>query len=377
MLAYLFACAAAHHAAIAQVKDFAAANHIAIVRLGALPVPPSLLGWGGEIRTPDGVYQTQFDLRDSDPPVFRFFADSPPDQFTTRALQLPEVQLYWQFARFPVIRTSYDGSHHVVEFGEHRFVSRNSNNPLPFRYHVVFDGTGNLIEQGWYSDSLRLRRSQQSSGQNSGEEFAMKILIFSDIHGDIRALEKIAHQPADVYIAAGDLSNFGKGLDRCAAVLGPLGERLWVLPGNHETHEQTAAFCKQHGFVDFHRQVRSLGATHWAGLGYSNITPFDTPGEYSEEEITVRSRLLTICVRCIWPFISRRTARSSMSLPQENMREARRCVSGLSERSPDIFSADTSTKLRDAATASARRNASTSASRAIPSKFSHIKNAAG
>jgi Icc-related predicted phosphoesterase len=23
----------------------------------------------------------------------------------------------------------------------------------------------------------------------------------------------------------------------------------------------------------------------WAGLGYSNSTPFDTPGEYSEEEI--------------------------------------------------------------------------------------------
>lgn len=114
----------------------------------------------------------------------------------------------------------------------------------------------------------------------------MKILIFSDIHGDIRALEKIVAQAADVYIAAGDLSNFGKGLDRCAAVLAPLGERLWVLPGNHETHEQTAAFCKQHGFVDFHRQVRALGATHWAGLGYSNITPFDTPGEYSEEEIT-------------------------------------------------------------------------------------------
>ena len=27
------------------------------------------------------------------------------------------------------------------------------------------------------------------------------------------------------------------------------------------------------------------GHTAWAGLGYSNITPFDTPGEYSEEEI--------------------------------------------------------------------------------------------
>ncbi len=27
------------------------------------------------------------------------------------------------------------------------------------------------------------------------------------------------------------------------------------------------------------------GNSNWAGLGYSNITPFQTPGEYTEEEI--------------------------------------------------------------------------------------------
>jgi Icc-related predicted phosphoesterase len=113
----------------------------------------------------------------------------------------------------------------------------------------------------------------------------MKVLIFSDTHGDLRSLERIVAQPADVYIAAGDLSNFGKGLDRCGEILKPLGERLLVLPGNHETHEQTKAFCNKFGFVDFHRQLRNLGDTHWAGLGYSNITPFKTPGEYSETEI--------------------------------------------------------------------------------------------
>jgi len=53
----------------------------------------------------------------------------------------------------------------------------------------------------------------------------MKILIFSDIHGDLRALEKIAAQPADIYIANGDLSTFGRGLDRCGEILKPLGER--------------------------------------------------------------------------------------------------------------------------------------------------------
>jgi uncharacterized protein len=118
----------------------------------------------------------------------------------------------------------------------------------------------------------------------------MRILIFSDIHGDLRAIERVLAQPADLYIAAGDLANFGKGLERCGEALKSLGERLWLLPGNHETHADTRALCERYGFVDFHRQLRSLpsgdGAIHWAGLGYSNITPFDTPGEYSEEEIS-------------------------------------------------------------------------------------------
>jgi uncharacterized protein len=117
----------------------------------------------------------------------------------------------------------------------------------------------------------------------------MRIFIFSDIHGDVRATERAMAQTADVYIAAGDLSTFGRGLDRSVKVLEPLGQKLWLLPGNHETHDQTRALCERYGFVDFHRQMRKLdsskGATWWAGLGYSNPTPFNTPGEYSEEEI--------------------------------------------------------------------------------------------
>ena len=118
----------------------------------------------------------------------------------------------------------------------------------------------------------------------------MKVLIFSDIHGDTRALEKLIAQPADIYIAAGDLSTFGKDLDRCGEIMKSLGEKVWVLPGNHESHDDTRAFCQRFGFFDFHRQIRALkserGTTQWAGLGYSNITPFNTPGEYTEEEIT-------------------------------------------------------------------------------------------
>jgi uncharacterized protein len=113
----------------------------------------------------------------------------------------------------------------------------------------------------------------------------VKVLIFSDIHGDVRALARIVAQTADIYICAGDLATFGKGLEKCGKALESLGEKLWVLPGNHETHDDIREFCRRFGFVDFHRRVLQTKSTPWAGLGYSNITPFKTPGEYTEEEI--------------------------------------------------------------------------------------------
>jgi membrane-bound metal-dependent hydrolase YbcI (DUF457 family) len=162
MVAYLFACAVAHHAAMRRVIDFADANHIAIVRIGALPMPPSLLGWGDAIRTPDGVYQAPLDLRDPNPPAFRFTPDSPPDAFTARALELPDVELYWSFARFPLIRASTEDDLHIVDFGENRFVNRQSRSPQPFTYRVVFDATGKVIQEGWLTDAL-LRNPGKSS----------------------------------------------------------------------------------------------------------------------------------------------------------------------------------------------------------------------
>jgi hypothetical protein len=158
MLAYLLACSVAHHAALLRTRYFAAANHIPIDRIGALPLPPSFLDWGGVIRSTDGVYQSRFDLRDSAAPVFAFSADSPPNPYVARALLLPEVQLYWSFARFPVIRTSSERGRHYVDFNEHRFITRHHQGPTPFSYRVVFNDAGDPIEEGWQADGMDVRR---------------------------------------------------------------------------------------------------------------------------------------------------------------------------------------------------------------------------
>lgn len=160
-IGYIFFCAVAHHAAIQRVHDFAVDNHIAVDHLGAIPLPPSLLSWGGLIRSADGVYQAHLDLRDPAQPSYRFIADSPPDPFLARALQLPEVQLYWNFARFPVFRSDMEDGHHVVEFVEHRFVNPRRSQPQPFTYRVVFGDAGNVIEEGWQSNGMFQRNMKK------------------------------------------------------------------------------------------------------------------------------------------------------------------------------------------------------------------------
>ncbi|HME06514.1 MAG TPA: metallophosphoesterase [Bryobacteraceae bacterium] len=116
----------------------------------------------------------------------------------------------------------------------------------------------------------------------------MKLLIFSDIHGDKAALERLMDTEADYYFAAGDLSNFARGLDKLGPVLARRRERMFVIPGNHESEKDVADFCESFGFENLHAKSIQLGKYWLAALGYSNITPFQTPGEYTEEEIARR-----------------------------------------------------------------------------------------
>ena len=115
-----------------------------------------------------------------------------------------------------------------------------------------------------------------------------RLLIFSDLHNDVRALEKLMNIEADYYFAAGDLVSWARGLDKMAEPMKRRTDRMYVLPGNHESERNIAEFCERHGFVNFHGGTLAIGDKQVAGLGYSTPTPFDTPGEYSESEMAAR-----------------------------------------------------------------------------------------
>ena len=113
----------------------------------------------------------------------------------------------------------------------------------------------------------------------------MKMLVFSDIHGDTAALRRLMDVEADYYVAAGDLVNFAKGFEKVGPVLQPKADRVFVLPGNHESVADIDRFCAAYGLHPFHERAMEIDGYHVAGLGYSNPTPFNTPGEYTEAEI--------------------------------------------------------------------------------------------
>jgi Icc-related predicted phosphoesterase len=113
----------------------------------------------------------------------------------------------------------------------------------------------------------------------------MRVLIFSDLHGDLRTLRSLLAIEADYYAAAGDLVSWGRGLDSCGEILKAKAGKVWVLPGNHESAEQIAAFCAKYGLREFHDQVIQVDGFEFGGLGYSSPTPFNTPGEYTEEQL--------------------------------------------------------------------------------------------
>jgi hypothetical protein len=149
-VAYLALSAGAHAVALRRVEDFAHERGLQVEKIGALPMPPSLLSWSGLISTPDKVYHAYFSLLDAEAPQFREFEQSPRDARIQEALALPEVQIVLRFFRFPlIIRQEKETRFTDLEFFDLRFLPARGD-VLSFSYRVRLETqTGRIREQGW------------------------------------------------------------------------------------------------------------------------------------------------------------------------------------------------------------------------------------
>jgi membrane-bound metal-dependent hydrolase YbcI (DUF457 family) len=146
---YLGLCFAANHVALQYVKDYAAREGLRVEQIAAIPLPPSLNDWSGLIRTPEGVHFASINLFNPRPPKFGFYGDAAPNRDIETARRLPEVQAYFRFARFPVVRYAQHGDTGEVELVDLRFFGRLRRGPQPFTFRVLFDAQGRVLSSGW------------------------------------------------------------------------------------------------------------------------------------------------------------------------------------------------------------------------------------
>jgi membrane-bound metal-dependent hydrolase YbcI (DUF457 family) len=164
---YIGLAAATHHKAFADVEHFAAAQHLQVESIAALPLPPTLTHWVGLVSTPEGVWRTTFREPGSVVESTQLYADAQSRDLIEQARKLRDVQVYLWFARYPVWRVRQrEGQQTVVEIYDVRFFRENVpaaavNTQLSaggsgirpraagFIFDVVFDSGGRIISHGF------------------------------------------------------------------------------------------------------------------------------------------------------------------------------------------------------------------------------------
>jgi uncharacterized protein len=133
----------------------------------------------------------------------------------------------------------------------------------------------------------------------------MKIVSFGDVHMATRNLERMTAvmRDCDLVIVSGDLTNFG-GRDDARKVIDDVRRacpNVLALSGNLDKRE-VIPFLEEEGISLHGRGVVKDGVGIF-GCGGSNITPFHTPTELTEDEIYAALRAGYQQVRDVRPLL--------------------------------------------------------------------------
>lgn len=135
----------------------------------------------------------------------------------------------------------------------------------------------------------------------------MKILAAADFHGASNAehnLSKFLEQGYDCLVLIGDLTQFGPPevaqslLEKAKAANVP----TFAVPGNCDP-KQILQVLDKYG-VNLHGKCEKFMDIAFAGLGGSNLTPFNTPFELTEVEIQEELAALPLCEGRKWVLVT-------------------------------------------------------------------------
>ena len=114
----------------------------------------------------------------------------------------------------------------------------------------------------------------------------MRIAGLTDLHGKIVNFNRVLLYNPDLIIISGDITHFGKDL-KVIDYLNYLKEKKHVqvltVPGNCDNIESINKLNDLGVNID--GRYVEINSVKFVGIGGSNKTPFNTPNEYTEEEL--------------------------------------------------------------------------------------------
>jgi Icc-related predicted phosphoesterase len=119
----------------------------------------------------------------------------------------------------------------------------------------------------------------------------MRLLLFSDLHCDIRAAQRLVEmgRNADVTIGAGDFAQVRRRISACIDVLRDMPCPTVVVPGNNESLDELRDACRGWQNVNvLHGNGVTINGVNFFGLGGGvPVTPFGSWSfDFSEEQAT-------------------------------------------------------------------------------------------
>jgi putative phosphoesterase len=106
----------------------------------------------------------------------------------------------------------------------------------------------------------------------------MKILAFVDVHGSLKALDKIKAKAKDVdiVVCSGDISIFENNLDKLLMELNKLNKTILIVPGNHEEDSDLSQVVQMFdNITDIHKKSFVDGNYLFLGYGGSGFSMVD------------------------------------------------------------------------------------------------------
>lgn len=106
----------------------------------------------------------------------------------------------------------------------------------------------------------------------------MKILAFSDMHGDLKSLNKLEDKlkDADLVVCGGDFTIFENHIEKLMEIFGKFNKDFLIIHGNHESEQAISYFCKNstnlvflHDNYFVKDDVLFLG---WGGGGFNDVS---------------------------------------------------------------------------------------------------------